>query len=67
MKGILHSVTRKDYFWYMFWIQELVRRQTIVDTERTGRRINFYQQTFIADLEQVSIKRLSNKLGAYSR
>ena len=64
MKGILHSVSRKDYFRHMIWIQELVWHQTVLESQKTGRKINFYKQTFIADLEEVSIKRLSNKLGA---
>ena len=64
MKGILHSVSRKDYFRYMIWLQEYARHQMLLDSQRTGRKLHFYKQTFIADLQEVSIKRLSNKLGA---
>jgi len=64
MKGILYSVSRKDYFRYMIWLQESARHQMLLDIQRTGRKLNFYKQTFIADLQEVSLKRLSNKLGA---
>jgi hypothetical protein len=48
----------------MIWLQESARHQMLLDIQRTGRKLNFYKQTFIADLQEVSLKRLSNKLGA---
>ena len=59
MKGILQSVTKRDYMRYQIWMTEKVNGEMREESKRTGK-INTYI-TFISDAEGLSIKQMAYK------
>ena len=60
MKGIMQSVTRKDYVRDMIWWTEKAKHQWRLEQERTGDQRPF-RNTIIADSEQLGLSRLANR------
>jgi len=60
MKGIMQSVTRKDYLRDMIWWTEKARHQWRLEQERTGHKRPF-KNTIVADSEQLGLSRLANR------
>lgn len=58
MKAVLQCVTRRDYFRYMIWTLEKAKRQMFLDKKRNCLKI-----TILADVQDLSIMRLTNKTG----
>ena len=60
MKGIMQSMTRKDYIRDMIWWTEKARHEWRLEQERTGHRRPF-TNCIIADSDQLGLSRLSNR------
>ena len=61
MKGIMQSLLKKDFVRYMVYTTEKSVRQMRLDNSQTGRNVS--QHTFIADMDQLSIRNMSYKPG----
>lgn len=62
MKGVLASVSKKDYVRLMVWQLEKTNRQLLQEYQLTGKYVGHH--TIVADMEHLSIKRISNKAGS---
>lgn len=62
MRGILQSVTKKDYMRYQTWMSEKVNKEIREDSLRTGKNLE-HQMTFIADMEHLSMRQMTYKPG----
>ena len=60
IRGILQSVTKKDYMKFQMWMTEKVNREMLQDSLRTGKN-NSCQLTFIADMEHLSMRQMTYK------
>jgi len=58
-KGILNSVTKKEFSRSMIYLMEIMSRDIQLEKERTGRLIT--QQTCIFDVAELSMRILSHK------
>lgn len=58
-KGILHSVSKKDFSRSMIYLMETMSREIQLEKELTGRLIT--QQTCIFDVAELSMRILSHK------
>jgi hypothetical protein len=62
LRGILQSVTKKDYMRYQAYMTEMVNKEMREESLRTGKN-RFCQMTFIADMENLSIRQVTYKPG----
>ena len=60
IRGILQSVTKKDYMKFQMWMTEKVNREMLQDSLRTEKN-NSCQLTFIADMEHLSMRQMTYK------
>lgn len=65
MRGILQSVTRKDYMRYQMWMAEKVNKEMREDSLKTGINVK-NQMTFIADMEHLSMRQMSYRPGTFN-
>ena len=61
IKGILQSVTKRDYMRYQLWMTEKINGEMREESKRTGK-VNTYI-TFISDAQDLSIKQMAYKPG----
>ena len=62
MRGMLQSVTKKDFMRFQLWTMEKMNRQMLEESKRTG--INkACQMVFISDLEHLSMRQMTYKPG----
>lgn len=59
-KGILHSVSKKEFSRSMIYFMESMAREIALERERTGKLVT--QQTCIFDVAELSMRILSHKL-----
>lgn len=64
LKGILQSITRKDFIRAVIWFCEQGRKKWRDECEKTGRK-GLYRTTVIADTEHLTLGQFTNKLGQY--
>ena len=62
LRGILQSVTKKDYMRYQTWMSEKVNKEMRQESLRTGKNLES-QMTFIADMEHLSMRQMTYKPG----
>ncbi len=61
LKGLMQSTTRKDYMRYQIWMSELTNREMRRENQKTGRKNSYF--TFIADMDQLSMRQIAYKPG----
>lgn len=66
MRGILQSVTRKDYMRFQMWMAEKVNKEMREESFKTGKNIK-NQMTFIADMEHLSMRQMTYRPGSYHK
>lgn len=64
LRGILQSVTKKDYMRYQAYMTEMVNKEMRKESLRTGKNQNC-QMTFIADMMGLSMRQMSYKPGMW--
>ena len=64
LKGILQSITRKDFIRAVIWFCENGRKKWRDECEKSGRK-GLYRTTVIADTEHLTLGQFTNKLGQY--
>lgn len=62
MRGILQSVTRKDYMRFQMWMAEKFNKEMREESLRTGENPKT-QMTFIADMEFLSMRQMTYRPG----
>lgn len=63
LKGILQSITRKEFIRTVIWFCENGRKKWRDECEKTGRK-GLFRTTVIADTEHLTIGQFTNKLGS---
>lgn len=61
-RGLMQSVTKKDYMKYQLWINEKTNREMREEFARSGKNPGCYL-TFIADMDELSMHQMSCKPG----
>ena len=62
MRGILQSVTKKDYMRYQAYMTEKVNKEMREESISTGNNKSC-QMTFIADMENLSMRQMTFRPG----
>jgi hypothetical protein len=62
LRGILQSVTKKDFMRYQTYMTERINKEMREESLRTGENQNC-QMTFIADMMGLSMRQMSYKPG----
>lgn len=62
LRGILQSVTKKDYMRYQMYMTEIVNQEMREESFRTGKN-TACQMTFIADMANLSMRQMTYKPG----
>lgn len=62
LRGILQSVTKKDYMRYQTYMTEKVNQEIRDESFRTGKN-TACQMTFIADMANLSMRQMTYKPG----
>ena len=62
LRGILQSVTKKDYMRYQAYMTEKVNKEMLEEVSSTGTN-KYCQITFIADMANLSMRQMTYKPG----
>ena len=62
LRGILQSVTKKDFMRFQAYMTEKVNKEMLDETLSNGKN-KYCQMTFVADMENLSMRQMTYKPG----
>ena len=61
MRGIVESVTKKDYLRFLTHLGELIDRDMQLSSKQVGQKIS--RNTMIVDMDQMDVRQFTSRLG----